>query len=658
MNSKELLQKVDKLESRGMAITRQWHDLWSEGMRYFFSDHDRGCRRHDDWDFIIVNYVWPTAMQEIAKLAKNNPKIYAQPRSDDDSDSAEVWQGATQWQWEVGLKMRLNQIAAILCGKIFGYRVSKVFWETKCTWNNDLKRWEGDVKFKNWHPAQFWADGQENINDGNCGTVRYVTLAYAQKIWPKFKKELADLAISSKDNGMESLGGLSFKASTNSSGTYTEIDDSEVGNTSPTTILNLIDSVNEIPQDSDEKYVRIAETYLKDDEEKHVKIEADIPSSDLIASGVAMADQMGQIYDMQGQLIAPDNWPKVTTAEYDEPVFPFGRIILTAGEGDKRILLNPNLDEQKWFFRSWPFITTPHYLLPFMWQGVNAVSLYKSTQDMINISVSHMINNLKQFGDPRVAVEDGAMALNPKNKKPWSIKSGAGALIRLVKGGIGRYRVEPPMPLSPAAVGLYELFSQEYKNITGLQGVAQGMQMKSGTTATEAQTLAISANDRIFLQSVYEDEWVRDVATLIADMMQIYYDEGRWIRILGEDKLVGIKQITSKEKDARYDLYVEPGTTLPYDEEKRILRFKEAYQLIANPVANPMLPEMLKVLNIPNWRKMLDELPTYKQYLEFSQLVDGVRSGKVDPNQAMQVVMQKLQEIYGANLVPQQGGEA
>jgi hypothetical protein len=651
----KLIDKIDNLEKSGMEITRQWHSVWSEAMRYFFSEHDKGIRKHSDWEYVVLNYIWPTAMQEIAKLCKNNPKIIAIPWRNDDVDAAEVWQGACQWQWQSQLKMRLNQIAAIFCGKIFGYRVSKVYWENKLAWDNEQKQWSGDVQYKLWHPAMFWADGQENINDGNCGTVRWVTLEYAQGRWPQFKKEIEEISVSSKSTKFKDAYGLSrFRAVTATDGTRTEYDNEENA-TTPNKILSLIDGAGTVTE-ADTKWVCLSEVYFKDSEEKHTVNQQDIPPQQLVAAGTHSQDTLGSIVDnTTGQPVSPDAWPKQTVSEYDEPVYPNGRMVLSIGEGASRIILNPDPQEQIWQFSKWPFIVSPHYLLPFMWQGINAVTLYKSTQDMINTSVTHMVNNLKQFGDPRLAVEDGAIAVNPKTKKPWSISAAAGSIMRFVKGGISKYKIEPPVPLSPAALGLYELFSQEYKNITGLQAVAQGQQLKGGTTATEAQTLAISANDRIFLQSVYEDEWIKGVASMVAEMMQAYYDEGRWIRIIGGDNMAGIKQITGRERNIKFDIDVEAGTTLPFDEEKKVQKFKMAYDLFAQPVANPMMPNMLRALDIPGWQKLLAEFETYQDYLKLTQLVQGVKAGQIDPQQAMQMVMQRLIEIHGSSLVPNQG---
>ena len=658
-DDEKLVDKIEKMESSGMEITRRWHTIWDEGMRYFFSQHDNRIRKNSDWEFIVVNYIWPTAIQEIAKLAKNNPKIFAVPYTDDDAAAAEVWQGAVQWQWETALRMRLNQVAGLFCGKIFGYRVSKVFWNDRVQWDDEQKQWIGDVQYKLWHPALFWADGQENINDGNCGTVRWVTLDYAQSMWPKFKKEFAEIAVSTKSDEYKKSYGIShFRQATSSDGThYEQDDDTDINkNSSVSTLLSLIDEAGCVTGDTDTKMVRISEVYFKDDEEKHVKEEQPIPAEQLMQMGF-QSDGLGVIYDTQLQPLNAETWPIQTIREYDEPVYPYGRLILSAGCGQNRIILNPDKDSQRWGYKRWPFVVVPHYMLPFMWQGVNAVTLYKSTQDMINTSVVHMINNLKQFGDPRIAVEEGAIAANPKTKRPWSISSAAGAVLRLARGGLGKYRVEPPMPISPAAAGIYELFSQEYKNLTGMQAVAQGQQLRSGTTATEAQHLAVSSNDRIFLQSIYEDEWVKEVACLIAWTMQEYYDEGRWVRIVGQDKIEGIQQITTKEKSVKYDMKVEAGTTLPFDEEKRLAKYQTAYQLLENPTANPMLPEILRILEVPNWKKMLDELPAYIKYKQFVALYEQVKAGQVDPNQAVQMLVQAAMQEFAQDtggMPPQQ----
>lgn len=658
MNQKELLRRIDELETAGMKQTAEFYSVFQEGLRYFFSEQDMGYRKNKDWDYVVLNYIWPSTMQEIAKLAKNNPKIIGLPRGDDDTESAEVWEGATRWQWQTKLRMRLKQILEIFDGKICGYSVSRIYWDTRDHWSPEQRQWLGDVRYRLWHPQAFWANSEEDINEGDCGSVRYVPLDWAIQHWPSKKADLEAVAEESKEEEFLNFGDEKFRSAI-SGGVLVETDDEEgqlkkVSNT----IADIVLRSGNLDTDRVVKMVRISETFMKDYSESKQKETQPVPPEKLIEQGLVRIDEMRRLIDTKtGLPYAPEEWPTEVVAEWDEPKFPTGRYLLSVGEGEGRVLLNPKEEEQVWPFSIWPFVIKPHYPLPHMWQGSNAVSMYKSCQDTINIAASHLLNNLKQFGDPKVVVEDGAIAINAKTKQPFRLGSSAGAVWRMVKGRLNAIRTDPPIPPSPAAMAVYNMFVQEYKNFSGLQNVAQGIQSSGKATATEMNYLMISSNDRIFLQSLYCDEWVRLCATLMAEMMQEYYDVGRWVRILGSDKGDGIRQITEKEKLVKYDLIVEPGSTLPYDEERRLNNMLKAYELVASPVTNPLLPDVLRALEIPNTKKILDGLPAYQKYLQFVQLYEQVKAGQIDPQQAVQMLVQSAMQEFGADGQAAQGNE-
>ena len=139
-----LNKKLDQMQEEGMAKTNAWADMWNEGIRNFYGDQLRGKKKHKNWDWVVINYLWPSAMQEIAKLSKHNPKILAHPWEDADIDAAQAWQSKLQWDWQNGLTghgMRLAQIAELLDAKIFGYSVSKIYWEDKIEWDDEQKEW-------------------------------------------------------------------------------------------------------------------------------------------------------------------------------------------------------------------------------------------------------------------------------------------------------------------------------------------------------------------------------------------------------------------------------------------------------------------------------------------------------------------------------------
>lgn len=650
----EFIAELDKEEEYGMKITGSWSSVWQESLRYFFSDQLHGKKKHKDWDWIIVNYIWPSAIQEICKLAKNNPKILAHPKDDSDTDVAETWQSALQWIWEKGLKkggMRLEQIKAVLCGKIFGYRVSKIYWEDKPdgAWDNVKKEWVGDVKHRLWHPAEFWASDREYIDEGNCGTVRYVDLDWSIHRWPDFKKQLKENATSYKE--AIAKGGKVIRGQVSSAATYPASGkggiDRGLGTNDSSALLQLIIQSDKMSgqqsaREEERKFVKISEQYRKNYETYPDKLEEDVPDAELKEQGLLVMRDNLRINTKTGQPMTIQDTPRRMVKEWEQPKYPHGQHIIR----NEETILNP--DNQEYPYSRWPFIVTPHYLLPFMWQGVDAVQLYKSNQDMINVTVSHLVNNMKKFGDPRVLLETGAMATNPKTKKAFRIFSGAGSIIRLVKGAIGRKAVSivPPIPIGGGAIQLYQLFSQEYKNIVGLQDISQGKKPPGEMSATESQYLALSSNDRIFLQSVFEDEWVRQIAALAAEICQKNYDVERFIRIVGEDKIIGTQQITSKMKTVKMDIDVEPGRTLPFDPEKKEAKYEKAYTMLAQPMVNPMLPEMLRLYEISNWQKILQKHEAWQLFFQFNQLYQAVKEGKILPEQAIQMIIQAAKQRF------------
>jgi len=646
MKHDEFIQLLKRKEDAGMAKTKKWVTMWQESLRYFFGDQLAHKKEHKEWDWIVINYIWPSAMQEIAKLSKNFSEIHCLPWEDNDSVAAEAWQSNLQWQWEKGLNktgMRLEQIQAILCGKIFGYRVSKIFWDGRCTWDDKQKVWMGDTQHKLWHPAEFWASDDEKIENGDCGTERYVPLEWAQSRWSKYKKQLADKASKYKD--LVAGGDTTIRGQLASAGTYPNEGkggiDKGLGADSTNYILDRVldaDKMSDVEVNDDTEFVKLNETYFKDYSETDQKTEEDIPPQELMDAG-EVYEQDEVFYDKNGTTVPLDEWPTRTLKEWKEPDYPTGRYVIHVDD----LILNP--DDQKYPYSRWPFVVTPHYLLPFMWQGINGVTLYKNVQDMINVTVSHLTNNMKMFGDPKIIVEKGAIDTPPgRSKEHFRIGKAAGSIIRVVKGAISGKRVQIVNPVTPsaAALQLYGLFTQEFKNLLGLQDVAQG---KAGNniTATESSYLAISSHDRIALQNVYETEWVRKCCELVAEICQANYEPERWVRIVGEDKSAGVMQITQEMSLVKFDVDIQPAPAIPMDSEKRLVKLMKAYELMSAP-PNPMLPEILKALEVPNWKKLLSESSIWQDWMQFQELYTMVAEGKITPDEGVRILVEGVRQ--------------
>jgi hypothetical protein len=646
-----LLEYLKIVETAGMTRTGDWASMWQTSIRYYFSDQLEGQKVHKDWDWVVLNYIWPAHIAEIAKLTRNAHTIVAEPWEDSDSEAAEAWQALLQWLWTKGLNgrgMRREQMQTILDQQLFGYSVTKTFWQDKDEWDVEQQAFIGNVKTRLWHPAEFWATDDERIDDGDCGTERVIDLEEAIKLFPDHKKELEEEADKFVDGPSESSF-TSIRGQLSSTGTYPG---EGKGGIDPGTkrvgagmLLNLIlrsDKLNKPNDDTKQKasvkLVKINETFISDPLEKSRETEESIPPEELIARG-QIIKQGGIFLDAEtGQPIEPEDFPTRTTGTEKIPVYPRGRVILHVGD----VILS----DEPYKYSRWPFVITPHYLLPHMWQGIDAVQLYKSTQDMINVSTSHLFNNMKQYGDRKVMIEEGAIrAPKGKDKAMYRIGKGAGSVIRVALGAIKGQRIKfvEPSQIPPAATQLYSLFAQEFKNIQGLQSIAKGEKQPGKMTAAESNILAISSNDRIQLQSVFQDEWIRETASLLAEIIKDKYEPGRWVRITGEDNSLGIQQITEGLKNTKFDVDILPALTLPFDKEKRQQSYLTANQIVTQPIASPMTDILLRELEIPGWKKILKRYESWTQFLAFNQLIEAVKSGETDPRSALQQLIKRFE---------------
>jgi hypothetical protein len=410
-------------------------------------------------------------------------------------------------------------------------------------------------------------------------------------------------------------------------------------------LLNLIlksDKLNTPIDDTKQKVpiklIKINETWLKDFSENSEPIQESIPNEELVERGMAVEQEGIMISTETSQPIMPEDHPTREIGKEDVPTYPRGRVVLHVGD--------VVLSDEKYTYSRWPFVITPHYLLPHMWQGIDSVQLYKTTQDMINVSASHLYNNMKQYGDRKVMIEEGAIRVpKGKDKAMYRIGKGAGAVIRVALGAIKGQRIKfiEPSQVPQSATQLYGLFAQEFKNIQGLQSIAKGEKQPGKMTAAESNILAISSNDRIQLQSVFQDEWIRETASLLAEIIKDKYEPGRWVRITGEDNSLGIQQITEGLKNTKFDVDILPALTLPFDKEKRQQSYLTANQIVTQPIASPMTDILLRELEIPGWKKILKRYESWTQFLAFNQLIEAVKSGETDPRSALQQLIKRFE---------------
>jgi len=645
----ELNTFLDDIRDAGMVVTNKWKDMWFTAIQYAWGQHLQGWKLKEDWEYIVVNRIYPLMFQSIAKLASNNPKILTHAWDDEQEGSteyAEKWAGHSQYLWEspYELNMRLKLIMGLLDCATFGYMVGKTMWETKPRggWNDKDKNWVGKVEEVFVHPALFWCDpSAENLATAeNCGTKRRVKLEWATNRWPDFKKEIEAEAYTADDPKYMAGELISYK--------------DQKGKTLPLSRQNTFSKLvslilgqstgggqaTDTISDDKQKYVDIEELYWRDYSEKNVKIEDNVPKDILLRQGkIAKEEITGLIIDPETKEPIKE-WPKQVINEYKEPKFPNGRFALRIG----RTILNPKDEEQVYKESRWPFTIMPYHILPHMWQGGNAVEMARNNNDFLNITISSLVNQVRRTADPTKVIEAGALAKGRDGRVRTKADDihGLGKIIVAARGAVDKIKNLIHPPVDTAVYALAELIKQDIDDQMFMQPIARGESKKGQQTKAEVMRLNQNSLDYVGLQGIFLDKWIDDTMTLVIEICQRYYGLGRLMKMLSD----GVKNAIKADQmalDVRFDINIEPGSTLPFDEIKKQQEYAAAYKLLENPIPNPMIEDMLRVLNISKRKEILEKykgLQLFRQFIMMGQILQ-------------QIPPEKIQAFLQASGVPQ-----
>jgi hypothetical protein len=641
----ELNSRLDEIRNVGMKVTNTWKEMWTTAFKYTWGQMLENIKPKEDWNYIVVNRIYPLMMSTVSKLAKNNPKVLVFPwssKKEGAADFAEKWAGALQYIWEspYELNMRLKLIQGLLQAALFGYMVGKTYWDKQVDYDEESRKDVGNVRHDFIHPTTFWVDpSAETLERAqNCGTQRRVTLEWAQSRWSEYKDQIEKEAYTADDpkyvEGFEIIFD-SQKASTLETNPKMMF----------TKIVNLIlhkglhKQTGPAGETSKQKYVTVEEIYFKDYTKRHVKQEDFVSAQKLIDDGIiTRAEENGQNIEVAtGKLYDKAKWPKEVIDEYDERVYPKGRFVLRIG----KTILNPDEKEQKYRYSRWPFTVMPYHVLPFMWQGCNAVEMAKNNNDMLNLTISALVHRVRLAADPERIVEDGALATdregNVRQRKP----RGLGKFIVTNIGKMDKIKNMDYGKLDPSLILLSQILKQDIDDSMFSQDVARGAgsnktPMQRGTgkmTATEASKLDVNSHDYTAMQAIFLDGFIDLTLTTIAEVVQSNYPEGRMITIVGSDREERTKEALTKEMlDVRFDVNIVPGSTMPFDKERKKEEYAMAFKILANPMPHPMLEEMLQVLNISNRKKILlrhQGTILFAQFVQMAQMLTQVDPAEV-----------------------------
>ena len=130
-NNPDLNDFLDGIRDAGMAVTKKWMSIWSTAIQYAWGQQLQGWNLKEDWEYIVVNRIYPLMFQTIAKLAGNHPKILTNAWDDEKegiTEYAEKWAGHLQYLWEspYELNILLKLKNGLFDCAAFGYLVGKL----------------------------------------------------------------------------------------------------------------------------------------------------------------------------------------------------------------------------------------------------------------------------------------------------------------------------------------------------------------------------------------------------------------------------------------------------------------------------------------------------------------------------------------------------
>jgi hypothetical protein len=120
------------------------------------------------------------------------------------------------------------------------------------------------------------------------------------------------------------------------------------------------------------------------------------------------------------------------------------------------------------------------------------------------------------------------------------------------------------------------------------------------------------------------------------------YEQGRLLKIISGD-IKSAAKVDQTTLDVKFDVNIEPGSTLPFDEAKKQQEYATAYKMLENPVPNPMLEDMLRILNISKRKEILAKYQGMQLFRQFILMGAMLNAAQGEPE--VQMVTQKLSAI-------------
>lgn len=682
-DDKDFHAKLNMLEVNSKIRTREFMKLAQDGVRYIYG-HQIHTKRKEGWDYPVFNKLFADNIQEVAILTANKPKLFATPLEDTDEAVAQACGQILQAYWGPKKLNMLNLIyAALLDAKTAGIYIFKWWWDRKRLWDSQQRRYRGDLCMQVVNPMYFGFDPNVEIaaripfDARYIVTERYMEMDEAAQHWPVYAEYLREV------KGMKDVDGPYWIPGAGDDTTDETGADAAAGEFSGREVTEHAQDVFQrrladilVGKPIDEVFtetrqtgsmVKVQEFFWKCNEDEVIEDEyepfqpphrqeggpAGWSEGGLYkdVSDPNIYDRNKPLYNDNGVLTGhgvfdskTDKWPQRLKKKGGKiPKWPNGRNTVRI---DDEVIVQ----DEAWPYSQWPFAVGVNYMLPHVANGLNGVELARQLQDYLNNVGCHFLNFIKHHSDPEWLAEedvfDTVRARKDKAKGGIVIPNNAGAVIVVKSGAIRQKKLErlKAAEIPSSLFQIFDVLENMTKHIVGVWDVAHGKTTKGEQTLGEIAMLNRNTRLRVGLQGMLLDGCLQQVGQGSIEVLQRNLPVDSWVRILGEGE-AAVKAATKWTQDmktARMDVELEPGSTMPYDEEREIARYQAAFEA-AGPA---MLEALLKKLKIPNVEEILQN---HDLLGALSALMEEAQAADKGPQEVMAALKQLLSSMKELN---------
>lgn len=580
-----LNRTLNERREEAVQANQPWVPLWTDGADYIFGNQLQGKEPKGGWVSVQANHLFPAMMTELSTIARRRVRPVGLPWNGEDptdQEAASTWGPFLAMQYLHDLSMPEIVLQALLDGKVYGHWITRSVWNPRKRWSSREKRWIGGIEVQVLWPDFVGIDPECERPDWSDATWKYcrwrMRVDRMVRQWPKHKSQIEQAAQEELGHERGTAAGVANTASSVYPQRGRDIPKKGVEGRLAALVgwpqtLGARTAGGRQQETGKPVYCTVEEWYYADAEE---------------GKGGA-------------------------------PKYPNGRFVLRVGEST---ILNDTEAGQRWRYDYDPLVPGRNLPLPHTWRGMNAVEMARGMQDLINEAWTHLLHQVRKFGDPSRKVEQGALygAADDLSNISRLLGSGPGTIIKCVTGRSGGVNLEDPPPMNQGMFQFMQAAEEVLRDLTGAQRAALGRQLERQATATEFQGLMQASRDRPALEAELLDDYLLRQMRVCAAIYQKELKKGDKIRLMGEDGGLRMADYDQKMKDLRFDLRLETTSTMPWDEQAQQVKWLKLAETFGPEVVAEELLRAMRVQNpndilerLPIWRRIQEELEAEKQ---------------------------------------------